>query len=858
MIIVAKKLISLIIQMASILGESAIDTVIWFILLCFFILFFYLDINRTMQRFNSALDSSSVGEENDSIRVISRPGMPRAGPGDGAEGMGSPLPSTPPARPPAAARVRGSLARPSRIRRSTISSPLGEPSELARRASVDASVVKALMSGAVATNEMSAPYELAHYPIEEIESKLAMRKQLSEKVLSEKAERRAEQSVSPDEVEPEPYDDTLQFQRVFIAGDDSTEVPSENIQNASQMLVRALAIREQYMSVSQQSFPPTAARFLRTVPATATQRHGVMTHIHEHPVHAPTKDNPWDVEFPPAADYTCQMRDGVFHIYDKKGGLRDYPYQDLEKFFTDFRFLCTIIADGPLKSFCYRRLTYLSSKFHLHVLLNELRELVAQKVVAHRDFYNVRKVDTHIHASSCMNQKHLLRFIKKMVKTNSGELVCVNKGKAMTLKEVFESLNLTPYDLNVDMLDVHADRNTFHRFDNFNAKYNPIGESRLREVFLKTDNYIKGKYFADIVKEVYSDLEESKYQSAELRLSIYGRSPEEWDKLAKWAVDNNVYSDNVRWLVQVPRLYDIFCTNKLVKNFGEIISHMFKPLFEVSIEPRSHPELHLFLQHVSGFDSVDDESKPESVVFDRDAPLPEDWTQAENPPYAYYIYYTFANLAVLNALREERGLNTFVFRPHCGEAGAVNHLVCAFMMAESINHGLALRKVPVLQYLYYLAEIGLAMSPLSNNSLFLNYHRNPLPEYLARGLNVSLSTDDPLQFHFTKEPLMEEFSIAAQVWKLSSTDMSELCRNSVLQSGFPHETKQHWLGPNYTREGVAGNDVTRTNLPDVRVSYRYETLLEELTTVFQDVTPDPVEESTHQQAAASGAAAVQR
>lgn len=42
------------------------------------------------------------------------------------------------------------------------------------------------------------------------------------------------------------------------------------------------------------------------------------------------------------------------------------------------------------------------------------------------------------------------------------------------------------------------------------------------------------------------------------------------------------------------------------------------------------------------------------------------------------------------------------------------------------------------------------MSPLSNNSLFLSYHRNPLPEYLSRGLMVSLSTDDPLQFHFTK------------------------------------------------------------------------------------------------------------
>ena len=59
-------------------------------------------------------------------------------------------------------------------------------------------------------------------------------------------------------------------------------------------------------------------------------------------------------------------------------------------------------------------------------------------------------------------------------------------------------------------------------------------------------------------------------------------------------------------------------------------------------------------------------------------------------------------------------------------------------------------QVPALQYLYYLAQIGIAMSPLSNNSLFLNYQRNPLPDFLGRGLMVSLSTDDPLMFHFTK------------------------------------------------------------------------------------------------------------
>ena len=37
-----------------------------------------------------------------------------------------------------------------------------------------------------------------------------------------------------------------------------------------------------------------------------------------------------------------------------------------------------------------------------------------------------------------------------------------------------------------------------------------------------------------------------------------------------------------------------------------------------------------------------------------------------------------------------------------------------------------------------------------------------------------------------QEPLMEEYSIATQVRKLSPCDMCELARNSVLMSGFEH------------------------------------------------------------------------
>lgn len=44
---------------------------------------------------------------------------------------------------------------------------------------------------------------------------------------------------------------------------------------------------------------------------------------------------------------------------------------------------------------------------------------------------------------------------------------------------------------------------------------------------------------------------------------------------------------------------DVFKTNKLVNSFQDILLNIFEPLFEVTNDPKSHPELHAFLQHVS-------------------------------------------------------------------------------------------------------------------------------------------------------------------------------------------------------------------------------------------------------------------
>lgn len=47
---------------------------------------------------------------------------------------------------------------------------------------------------------------------------------------------------------------------------------------------------------------------------------------------------------------------------------------------------------------------------------NRENEMLEQKSIHHRDFYNIRKIDTHIHHSACMRAKHLLRFMREKFK----------------------------------------------------------------------------------------------------------------------------------------------------------------------------------------------------------------------------------------------------------------------------------------------------------------------------------------------------------------------------------------------------------------------------------------------------------
>ena len=52
----------------------------------------------------------------------------------------------------------------------------------------------------------------------------------------------------------------------------------------------------------------------------------------------------------------------------------------LKEYFQDLDDVLSVISDGPAKSFAYRRLRYLESKWNLYVLLNEYKELAEMKV----------------------------------------------------------------------------------------------------------------------------------------------------------------------------------------------------------------------------------------------------------------------------------------------------------------------------------------------------------------------------------------------------------------------------------------------------------------------------------------------
>ena len=142
--------------------------------------------------------------------------------------------------------------------------------------------------------------------------------------------------------------------------------------------------------------------------------------------------------------YSISFNKGVMNIINKNTKQNMFEEKTFDEYLSDLSTVMDLVSFGPAKTMTYRRLQILQSRFTLHLWLNDHIEVAEVKSIPHRDFYNVRKIDNHVHHSACMQQKHLLRFIKRKIEKEPNTKVFKKKnGEQQTLTEVFEEIGLS-------------------------------------------------------------------------------------------------------------------------------------------------------------------------------------------------------------------------------------------------------------------------------------------------------------------------------------------------------------------------------------------------------------------------------
>jgi AMP deaminase len=439
----------------------------------------------------------------------------------------------------------------------------------------------------------------------------------------------------------------------------------------------------------------------------------------------------------------------------------------------------------------------------------------SQQLQSNSDLLTVPKVDTHLHNSAMMTAKQLSTYMHEIYDRDKDRILrTCDDGTSVTVGQEMEKAGFVKERTDLDRLS--GNHKMFANFENFNKGFTPLGSRALKSLFLGTSTF-DGEYLFDLTKRCAADARSDGDAFLEPRFSVYGNNATGWGELAKWVKRWNVIEDTgILMAIQLPRVYHVWKKFGMVSNFGEMLSNFFQPLFDAAAALAAHPacgengnDVAWLLTRIRMMDSVDDESKEDAYDISN-LPPPSEWDSAENPPCNYYQYYMHANIARLNAVAG----TSIKLRPHAGEAGPTHHLAAAFLFCDGISHGINLRKEPVLEYLYYLAEVPVAVSPISNSVLFLKYRDNPFPSLFKRGLCVTLTTDDPLMFHTTPTPLLEEYATARHAFDLSSVDLCEIARSSCVAAFSPSE-----------REDLHGkDDPHRTNVPVLRLDFRKKQL----------------------------------
>lgn len=569
----------------------------------------------------------------------------------------------------------------------------------------------------------------------------------------------------------------------------------------------------------------------------------------------------------------------------------------ITQFSQDFRIVLKLLESGELRPVSTKRIEYLLNKFDLFQHLEGRSEILENKRVPHRDFYNTRKVDQNLLLSGCVSKRQLNEFIWDKLNLEPDRIVYMDdRGSDYSLRDIFShgegarsneeaSIGLKAVDDGFLEWYKVVYLPGFH-LNNRNSKNDTIRHKMyymIAKTFLEFDNFIDGQYLAEIlIKYVIHNMEKSKYQMAQLSVD-FQFIDNWWPNFSRWVTKWKLISYNIRWNVRLSRSYTKLFQSGQVKNFQDYLDLVFRPL--LSSDSICDINLQFFLSTLCCFDVVVDNeddyiwqsfSNPETTT-------PCEWTaNGDNPPVAYYLYYIYEYLRVLNHQRMSRSQNSIILRSYCcaltnrvsqfvdgvNITEQLESLVCNLLLCQG---GLLQAEPlwwssPVILYAYYLFQIPVIVSPLSSVSpyqeltrnLITNsseamsrdvtvqstrtYALNPFMSMHRMGLKVSLSCNSVLfNSSYTMEPIIEEYSVAASIYLLNSADLCELVRNSVISSGYEGWYKSHWLGVGlqhspFFAEIIACTDVwfdteantsERHNVPPTRRIYRQDTLSRE-------------------------------
>jgi AMP deaminase len=267
----------------------------------------------------------------------------------------------------------------------------------------------------------------------------------------------------------------------------------------------------------------------------------------------------------------------------------------------------------------------------------------------------------------------------------------------------------------------------------------------------------------------------------------------------------------------------------MVKDFSQHLEFIFKPLITMSDSANK------LLKYIRAFDSVDDETKDNGDIL---ADLPQNLTNP-NVPFSYYMYHMAINIARVNRLHG----TALKFRPHCGEGGSVRPLLVCFMLADGISHGVNLKNSAVLTYMYYLDRMRVSMSMSSNNYLVAKSSESPFGPMFKYGIDMSLSTDDPLIFFEEEDEhacLNYEYTTAEFRFALNYVDLAEIARNSVMQSSYPEERIAEQRGVKLANaDNPWVDDSIRTGVPVMRLNFRKDVWCCEISHIQAPAHTDP-------------------